>query len=64
MAKINPIEPQKSLKGVHYPASKADVVSAAEQNGAGEQILEAVMNVSDDSFETPAAVGKALGDEM
>ncbi len=50
MAKINPIELQKSLKGVDYPASKDDVVKAAEQNGADEEILEALGNMSDNTF--------------
>lgn len=64
MAKINPIELQKSLKGVSYPASKEDVVQAAEKNGASDDILEALKNLDDTSFETPADVSKALGDEM
>lgn len=64
MAKINPIELQKSLKGVDYPATKDDVVKAAEQNGADEEILEALRNVSDSTFEKPTDVSKALGDEM
>jgi hypothetical protein len=64
MAKINPIELQKSLKGVDYPANKDDVVKAAEQNGADEDILEALRNLSDNTFEKPTDVSKALGDEM
>jgi len=64
MAKINPIELQKYLKGVDYPASKEDVVQAAEKNGADEDILEALRNVREDSFEKPTDVTKALSDEM
>ena len=64
MAKINPIELQKSLKGVSYPASKEDVVKAAEENGADDEILEALKNLGDNSFESPTDVSKALGDEM
>ena len=64
MAKINPIELQKYLKGVDYPASKDDVVKAAEKNGADDEILEALKGISDESFERPTDVTKALSDEM
>jgi hypothetical protein len=64
MAKINPIEVQKSLKGVDYPAKKDDIVKAAENNGAEDEILEALRNISEDSFEKPTDVTKALSDEM
>jgi hypothetical protein len=64
MAKINPIELQKSLKGVDYPASKDDVVKAAEKNGADNEVLDALRNLSEDSFEKPTDVTKALSDEM
>jgi hypothetical protein len=64
MAKINPIELQKSLKGVDYPAKKDDIVKSAENNGAEDEILEALRNISEDSFEKPTDVTKALSDEM
>jgi hypothetical protein len=64
VAKINPIELQKSLKGVDYPASKEDVVKAAEKNGADDEIMEALKNLSNDSFEKPTDVTKALSDDM
>jgi len=64
MPKINPIELQKYLKGVNYPASKDDVVKAAEKNGADDEIIEALKNVSEDEFEKPTDVTKALSDDM
>lgn len=64
VAKINPIELQKSLKGVDYPAKKEDIIKAAEKNGADEDVLDALRNLSDNSFEKPTDVSKALGDEM
>ena len=60
MAKLNPIELQKALKGVDYPASKADLVKAAEGNGAGDDIVAAVKNLGDDRFNTPADVTEAV----
>ncbi len=64
MAKINPIELQKSLKGVDYPASKDDVVKAAEKNGADKEVMDALQSLKDQSFEKPTDVTKALSDEM
>lgn len=64
MAKINPIELQKYLKGVDYPASKDDVVKAAEGNGADDEIMDALKSLSEDKFERPTDVTKALSDEM
>jgi hypothetical protein len=64
MAKINPIELQKYLKGVEYPASKDDIIKAAEDNGADDEILDALRNASESSFEKPTDVTKALSDDM
>jgi hypothetical protein len=40
-AKPNPIQLQKLLKGMAYPASKGELVRHAEDNGADETVLEA-----------------------
>jgi len=64
MAKINPIELQKYLKGVEYPASKDDIVKAAENNGADDEIIDVLRNASESSFEKPTDVTKALSDDM
>ncbi len=42
MTKINPIDLQKHLKGVNYPASKEDLVNHAEQQGADQNLLSAL----------------------
>lgn len=62
MAKINPIELQKALKGVDYPANKSDLVKSAESNGASEEIRSALDSLSDQTFETPAEVNEAVAD--
>ncbi len=38
MAGVNPIQIEKFLKGIDYPAKKADLIKRAEQNGADEQV--------------------------
>jgi hypothetical protein len=60
MAKVNPIQLQKSLKGVKYPASKADLVKAAKENGADENIRTALNGLADEPFNRPSDVSKAV----
>ncbi|WP_231557304.1 DUF2795 domain-containing protein [Deinococcus sp. YIM 77859] len=62
MAKINPIQLQKHLRGVDYPASKRDLVAAAERNGADEDMRAALNALPDEEYQTPADVSRALGD--
>jgi len=57
---VNPIELQKHLKGISYPASKDELVQTAEANGASEEILEALRSASSEHFEGPDDVQSAL----
>ena len=57
---INPIQLQKFLAGVDYPAKKDDLVTAAEGNGADDDVLSALKGLGDDSFEKPTDVSAAL----
>ena len=58
---INPIEVQKHLKGMSYPASKDDVVSTARENGAGDDLIQQLESMGSDQFEAPNEVMKELG---
>ena len=58
---MNPIEVQKNLKGVSYPASKDDLVQAAERNGAGAELVDQLRSLDADRFDGPNEVMKALG---
>ena len=60
MAKINPIELQKSLKGVDYPASKEDLVRHVQEHDGNEDVRQAIENVPDEEFQTPADVSQAV----
>ena len=62
MAKISPIEVEKYLKGVDYPAAKADLVKKAQQQGADQQILEALRQLPEETFQKPTDVAKAIGE--
>ncbi len=61
MAKVNPIQAQKFLKGMDYPASKDDLVKHAEKQGADENVRSALEQLPEEQYETPADVSQALG---
>lgn len=58
---INPIQIQKFLKGVDYPASKSDLIKTAEKQGADETARRALQQLPDQEYQTPADVSEALG---
>ena len=61
MASVNPIQLEKYLKGVDYPASKNDLIKQAQQNGADQRVLETLKQLPDRSYEGPAGISKAIG---
>lgn len=61
MANSSPIEVQKYLKGVDYPATKKDLVEKARSNGAGKEILSLIEDLKEDEFANPAEVSKGIG---
>lgn len=54
------IELQKYLGGVDYPASRDDLVKAARDNGAPDDLVAALENSGKDSFDGPTAVSEAV----
>ncbi len=61
MAGVNPIQIEKFLKGIDYPAKKADLIKRAEQNGADEQVRATLQQLPEQQFDSPADVSKAVG---
>ena len=62
MASANPIQVQKYLSGIDYPASKEDIVATAEKEGAEGEVLEALKNIPDGEYDAPTAVSSAVSD--
>jgi hypothetical protein len=60
MAKINPIQLQKYLKGINYPVTKDDLVRSAEKNGATKEICDVLSGLNGNEFKTPAEVSQAV----
>lgn len=61
MSAVNPIQVQKFLSGMHYPASKDEIVDHAKSNGADEKVIQTLQQMPDDDFETAADVSQAIG---
>lgn len=57
---FNPIEAQKYLKGMSYPASKQDVIDHAQSNGAPQEMIDDLQSEGQDRFENPGEVQKAF----
>jgi hypothetical protein len=47
---INPIELQKHLSGLDYPASKDAIVKKAEDAGADSDTLDALKGIEDKEY--------------
>jgi hypothetical protein len=62
MAKINPIQMQKYLKGVHYPASGEDLIKAADNNDAPDDVKKLFAGMKGKNFEKVTDVSAAIGD--
>ncbi len=59
---VSPIDIQKALSGMDYPASKADIVRHAEQQGGNDDVLEALRKIDDREYEGPSGVSSAVFD--
>ncbi|GAB3611386.1 MULTISPECIES: DUF2795 domain-containing protein [Humibacter] len=56
----NPIQVQKFLGGIDYPASKNTLVSTAEKQGADDNVLDALRGIPDKEYDGPNAVSEAV----
>jgi hypothetical protein len=58
----SPIDIQKALAGMDYPASKDQIVQHAEQSGADDEVLDALRGIADREYEGPSGVSSAVFD--
>lgn len=61
MSTINPIQLQKFLKGVDYPANKQTLIDAAKKNGADDNVCSTLEQLPDENYEAPVDVSQAVG---
>ena len=57
---VSPIDIQKALSGMDYPASKEDIVRHAEQQGSDKEVLEALKKIEDRQYDGPSGVSSAV----
>ena len=62
MPQANPVEVEKHLKGVNYPANKRELLAHARQNGASQDILETLKDLREENFNSPVEVNRAIGE--
>ena len=62
MARANPVEVEKSLKGIDFPAKKEDLVKHAQQHGAKQEVIETIKNLPEEEFRNAVDVTKAIGE--
>src|SRR2546423_12956610 len=58
---VNPIQVQKFLGGIDYPASKDQVVQTARQKGADQAVLHTLERLPAGRFHSPNDVSEAVG---
>ncbi|MCV2488699.1 DUF2795 domain-containing protein [Geodermatophilus sp. YIM 151500] len=59
---VSPIDIQKALSGIDYPAGKADIVKHAEQQGGDKEVLDALKGIEDREYDGPSGVSAAVFD--
>jgi hypothetical protein len=58
--KPNPIQMQKFLGGMEYPATKEQIVEHARDKGADEAVLDGLKAIPDREYNGPNAVSQAF----
>ncbi len=56
----NPIQMQKFLGGVDYPAERDELVAHAQSKGADDAVVAQLKSMPDRSYDGPNAVSKAF----
>lgn len=58
----NPIQIQKFLAGVDYPAEKSELLDTAKREGADSNVVRALNGIPDRSYAKPTEVSQAISD--
>jgi hypothetical protein len=56
----SPIQLQRHLSGVDYPANRDALINAARDQGADEDVINALRRIPDREYDGPNAVSKAV----
>ncbi|HIH75096.1 MAG TPA: DUF2795 domain-containing protein [Methanosarcina sp.] len=58
-----PIETQKALKGMDYPAEKQEILKKAKENNAPQEVMQILENLPEREYENAADVSKEFSGE-
>jgi len=58
--KASPIEVEKFLQGIDFPASKQDLIQHAEDNNAPHRVIEVLNQMPDEEYGNAADVAKGI----
>ncbi|GAB4519375.1 MAG: DUF2795 domain-containing protein [Anaerolineae bacterium] len=58
---VNPIQLQKYLSGISYPADKQTLIETAKGNNADDNIMNTLQQLPEQTYERPTDVTKAVG---
>jgi len=61
MAQPNPVQVQKFLKGIDYPADKGDLIKTAKKEGADDNVLHTLEQLPDMKYNSPNDVSQQIG---
>jgi hypothetical protein len=64
MAEPIPIDVHLYLVGMHYPASKEDLVETARGGGADDDVLNALESLPDREYDSPDDVSSAVSGRL
>ncbi len=58
---VNPIQVQKFLKGIDYPASKKDLIETARRAKADDNVLQTLDRLPERTYQGPSCVAEEIG---
>lgn len=60
---INPIDVEKTLKGLDFPTDKETIVQHARDNGGGDDEIRALEGLPEREYSDPVDIAEALAGE-
>jgi uncharacterized protein DUF2795 len=59
---VSPIDIQKALGGMDYPATKEELIKHAQDKGGDAEVIDALQKIEDREYEGPSGVSAAVFD--
>ncbi|MGI5917594.1 MAG: DUF2795 domain-containing protein [Anaerolineae bacterium] len=57
----SPIQVQRYLKGLQYPASKEDIIQRIKDSDAPNEVIEFMQRLPDQEYKSPIDISRAVG---